>query len=257
MNKKIILTAALLPALAWAQPPQVATETLNAGYCHRIGGQKNNCGEAEIKRLVLDDAAQTAYSDKLLLNNMTDLAGLNRNALRQWLNRRVKDESVAGNTGALDFKSEVALQGYTPAYMVLKQTDYEYTGGSHGSGFYGLHVLNRKGAPAKLALKDILLPGQDARLNEMQQAAWREYLKGKGMSESAVAEHLAAFPFAPTDNWRFAEGGLGFLYQPYEIAPYAMGTPELTLTTEQLSGIVKPEILKEARQYQEWQKGQR
>lgn len=254
MKKSKLLLCALLPQLVWAQPPQVATETLNAGFCHRIGEQKRNCGEAEIKRLILGSSEQTAYTDKLLLNNMTDLAALNREALQKWLNRRVKDESLSGNLGALKFNSSVALLGYTPAYMVVRQADYEYLGGEHGSGFYGLHVLNRKGEPVKLALKDILLPGQEGRLHELQETAWRAYLKAKGMDDAAIEKQLAAFPFDPTDNWRFNEGGLSFLFQPHEIAAYSMGTPELTLKAGELEGVVKPEILKEAAAYRAWQK---
>ena len=51
----------------------------------------------------------------------------------------------------------------------------------------------------------------------------------------------------PTENMKLSATGITFLYNVYEIAPYAMGAQEVTLTYAQLSDLLNKEnpIIKE------------
>ena len=58
-----------------------------------------------------------------------------------------------------------------------------------------------------------------------------EYTDGKiGEMNVALPEH---------GPW-FTSGGLDFLYQQYEIAPYAAGMPGATIPYEKLAGLMTP-----------------
>ena len=149
---------------------------------------------------------------------------------------------------ALDFIRTLELEGQTPQYAVFGHEEWEYTCGTHGNGSHGLFVLKRGDAKAKpIELKDILLPKQKAGyIKYLQQSA--EY---SAQDARAYVDEYNSEGFKGTDNWRFAKGGLVFLFQSYEIGAYALGRPEVFLSNQQLKGIVKPEILREAAQYHE------
>ncbi|MDO4641582.1 MAG: RsiV family protein [Neisseria sp.] len=232
-----------------AQAPQIAVERIETGYCYRQKQQQ--CSAAEINRLVFDNLAFTQYADNLILKDLDGLTAPSQSALKQWLISKTKAEAKSGKDSRMQFKSSVKLEGYTPAYMVLKKDYYEYLGGAHGNGYTSFYVLNRNGAPKKIMLADIVLPDQMPRLQAEQKQAWLEYpRKDKKMSNVEIGQILSNFPFQATGNWNFHPNGLIFFFQPYEIAPYALGRPKLVIPFERLQGVVKPEILQEAARYQ-------
>ena len=156
---------------------------------------------------------------------------------------------------ALDFIRTLELEGQTPQYAVFGHEEWEYTCGAHGNGSHGLFVLKRGDAKAKpLGLKDILLPKQKAKLVALQKEGYIKYLQQSAeysaQDARAYVDEDNSEGFKGTDNWRFAKGGLVFLFQSYEIGAYALGRPEVFLSNQQLKGIIKPEILREAAQYQ-------
>ena len=117
-----------------------------------------------------------------------------------------------------------------------------------------LTVLKRGIAnPKPLKLDDILLPGQKAKLTHLIKEAYVKYLVGsRDDDEKSARKYIVEYngnDFYATKNWRFDKNGLTFLYQSYEIGAYVLGTPELTISTKDLQGIVKPEILKESEHY--------
>ena len=97
------------------------------------------------------------------------------------------------------------------------------------------------------------LPGQKAKLTHLIKEAYVKYLlESREGDEKSAREYIVEYngnDFSATENWRFDKNGLTFLYQSYEIGAYVLGTPELTISTKDLQGIVKPEILKEAEHY--------
>lgn len=159
-----------------------------------------------------------------------------------------------GSPCALDYVDTLELEGYTPNYAVFGQEDWEYTCGAHGNGVHTLMVLKRGIAnPKPLKLDDILLPGQKAKLTHLIKEAYVKYLKeNSDDTEEEARDYISGYnsdKFSATENWRFDKNGLTFLYQSYEIGAYVLGTPELTISTKDLQGIVKPEILKESEHY--------
>lgn len=177
-------------------------------------------------------------------------------------NEEVKavNESNAEGGGTpchLDSLRTIELQGQTPNYAVFGGEYWDYACGAHGNGVYDLAVVRRGANPQAVALREILLPGGRAKLDRLQKEAAAEHLaKYKSDDFSSAAEARRAIDeytgkdFKGTDNWRLAKGGLLFVFQSYEITPYVLGRPEAYIPAAKLKGIVKPEILREAAQYQ-------
>lgn len=122
---------------------------------------------------------------------------------------------------------------------LVKLSTYTYSGGAHGLGndsYYVFDMSNQR----QLTLDDILLPNQKANLEKALKAKFIDWIKQNNDNPS---EYQKMWQFHLTDNFTFSQQGLRFIYQPYEISPYALGMPELTLKYSELAGIIKPEYL--------------
>jgi len=51
------------------------------------------------------------------------------------------------------------------------------------------------------------------------------------------------WPFQPAQNIALTDQGLLVKYNPYEVAPYSFGQPELLLPYSELRGILRPDYL--------------
>jgi hypothetical protein len=99
-----------------------------------------------------------------------------------------------------------------------------------------------------LAFDDLILPGQEKSLENLQQEAFRDWLKGElKFPDKAVKIHLAnpSYAFHLNKNWRIAEGGLMFRFAVYEIGPRLFGSPEIFVEKERLRDIIQPSILEQ------------
>jgi len=122
--------------------------------------------------------------------------------------------------------------------VVLDVDNYSYTGGAHG-----MNVVSALNWDTKLqrvvTLKDWLLPNQEAAFWRQAKAAHQHWL-----SQQPDAKSLAdGWPFDKTDVMALLPAGLFLKYQPYSIGPYSMGTPEIVIPYERLTGIFKPDYL--------------
>ncbi|MBO9592104.1 MAG: DUF3298 and DUF4163 domain-containing protein [Niabella sp.] len=104
-------------------------------------------------------------------------------------------------------------------YAVLSVGNYAYTGGAHG--MYGQTMLCLDMQQQKeLALSD-LLHIDSATLQPILEHHLRIRYKiapNKPLTDILFDERLAL-----TDNFYFTPKGIGFIYQPYEVAAYAFG----------------------------------
>ena len=113
---------------------------------------------------------------------------------------------------------------------------YEYTGGAHGlAHIVGLTLRKRDGRRI----------GLDVFNDRRGDSAWNQMLLDGLMQyfEVGTEDELAAVLFNPEDarlapmpqtEPYFTADGLTFVYQSYEIAPYAAGQPTFTIPYEQL-----------------------
>ncbi len=156
-----------------------------------------------------------------------------KNALDNFSKEQISSESSL----SYSFSVHPNYLGHTGTLELFAITSYRYMGGAHGMGVVLYQVLDAK-TQKMLTLDDILLKNKKEKLTKLVKAEFNKFLKERDTDPKA--DYVE---FAMTDNFTFTKDGLKFLYQPYEITPYAMGMPELTISYDKLKGVIKSEYI--------------
>jgi hypothetical protein len=117
-----------------------------------------------------------------------------------------------------------------------------YTGGAHGINHTRYFVFDTA-TGKRLRAGDIFVRGFEQRLNRLIDAKFREQ-KGLSAAERLDSEKGGLFnnSISFNDNLAMTTIGIMFLYNSYEIAPYAEGPTEIFLRYRELGDILKPEL---------------
>ena len=260
LSKALTVAVLSIASVAYAQtspsPLSFRTVKLEAKSCH--GKDRDNkpvCHEFEAVYPVTGDRHLDNWVRKQFRGTLPT-----RRSLQTKLNRD-KDVKYANETNPQRLSEEgyvceinemetLELEGYTPRYAVFKSVFWEYQCGPHGNASISLIVLKRGVAnPKALELRDILLPGQKARLVRLLKEAYIKDLM-EGGSNRQQAQEAADKPdsaYLSTD-WHFGKNGIIFAYQGGDIGD-TFSYPEFTLSPRDLQGVIKPEILQEIGHY--------
>ena len=257
-----IFTVAVFSAVsaAYAQtapsPLSFRIVKLEAQSCH--GKDQENkpiCHESEVAYPVtgdrhLDNWVRKRFHGRLPTQRSVQTK-LNRSDSVKYANetnpQRLREE---GGVCEISEMNTLELAGYTPRYAVFKSVFWEYQCGPHGNSSISLIVLKRGVAnPKALELKDILLPGQKARLVRLLKEAYIKDLM-EGGSNRQQAQETADRPDSAylSADWRFGKNGIIFAYQGGDIGDN-FSYPEFTLSPRDLQGVIKLEILREIGHY--------
>lgn len=123
------------------------------------------------------------------------------------------------------------------ATVVLNSSSY--LGGAHGASsqqYYNFDIQNKK----HMQLSDIIVPKQKSALEAKAHEAFKVWVMDAKLANS-VEEYEQAWKFKLSDNYYLSKDGLILQYAEYEIGPYVVGLPRLTIPYEQLKGILKPQ----------------
>lgn len=116
---------------------------------------------------------------------------------------------------------------------------YDFTGGAHGNYNYSYLTFDLHTGEL-LSYDDIFNANYEAILTaliEKQLRADRKIDDKSPLSSAGLlVDHLEL-----TDNFCINHGGIGFTYNPYEIAPYSDGAIRIFLTWQQLKSLIRPE----------------
>lgn len=121
--------------------------------------------------------------------------------------------------------------------IVYKSDVYGFTGGAHGMGTSRFLVFDLQ-ENRKLELEDIFTPGYEEKLSNMLESSYRKnYFVNpeQSLSEAGLFENN----IPPSENFFLTENGIGFYYNPYQIAPYAMGGITLSIKYNELLSLIK------------------
>lgn len=146
--------------------------------------------------------------------------------------------------GPRDETDLIAKLRYRNAHLtVVELIAGQYrTGMAHGmSGTQLLNWDNQK--KHVLSLDQLLAPGARPAFDAALKQAHLRWLQAHQDAMQDIENFTRMWPFATSDNVGLTDQGLLVKYQPYEIAPYAWGQPEITIPYPQLRGILKPQYL--------------
>jgi hypothetical protein len=152
--------------------------------------------------------------------------------------RALDGEAVPGAVMNWEYTEKVEILPSGSRFLVISRSREYYLGGAHGmreKRFFTID-LERRGA---IRLADLIRPDALPALREALAGALRSYagleagapLSGGGFFEDGVEAPENFFP---------AARGLGFQWDPYEIAPYVMGPIQVILPWEQVRDLLSP-----------------
>ena len=141
-------------------------------------------------------------------------------------------EYVLNSMPGFEYAFSLVKTDETDRYVSFLNEDYVYLGGAHG-GIVGQGPLTFDKKTGEL-VETFIEPGSLKAIQPLLRKGLAEYFadNGEEISLEEVDEYLMIDNgIIPLPAWTPfpAENGLGFLYQQYEIAPYALGMPGFTI----------------------------
>jgi hypothetical protein len=192
--------------------------------------------EFAVDTLDINDKAGSEFLQRILYG------GLSGREYAEKMFGSVRDDYLTENTAATldpqaprDWSYMESFEGFVyDSILVISRSSYIYSGGAHGRNEKTFFVLDMD-TRSRIALEDIL--GAEGLPKKEIDDALRTVYGGAG------GEPLTGIGFfgdtAPvTGNFFVSREGLGFCWNPYEIAPYSMGTIEIVLPYDRIESLL-------------------
>ncbi|WP_322998273.1 RsiV family protein [Castellaniella sp.] len=149
--------------------------------------------------------------------------------------------TTAGPRDETDLTARTRYRNSRLTVVELNVGQYR-TGMAHGmSGSQFLNWDNQ--AEKALTIDNLLAPGARPAFDEVLKKAHDRWLQEHRGDIQSTDNFARMWPFVSSDNVGLTDQGIVVKYQPYEIAPYAWGQPELLIPYPQLQGILRPAFL--------------
>ena len=124
-------------------------------------------------------------------------------------------------------------------YINYTVTQEVYEGGAHPNSYKSTIIFNPIDGN-RVTLDDILKPGYKEALTTLLTAKLFEENNVRSIQEAQDAGFFIYEPGVPIpSNYTFGNNGITFIYNTYEIASYASGEINLTLTYNELKDLLK------------------
>lgn len=154
-----------------------------------------------------------------------------------------KDFEKAGFEHPINYEYSLSILPvhFTDKYVTYSSTSYTYLGGAHG-GTISINSVFRL-SDGKLFGWDMFRDDAGQELaGIVKEGIMEKYFGVETEDEFAgcLLVNPAEFPLPDADPFFMADG-VHFIYQQYEIAPYAAGMPECTIPYDVLSDLLTPE----------------
>ncbi len=196
-----------------------------------------------------EKTAGTLYAERLVFEGDDEAAA----AMNQLTLERQEAVLAAGRASAVSMGEEwIHSDNYTPYsmtyvldgengitclddnYCSILMEGYEYAGGAHGTPFRDVMVFDRN-TGKELGLSDITDNTQEE-LQQIVGAAFRALAEKTNFAfESPEAlEHTVADSVSYDSPFYLSDDGVVFYYEPYAIAAYSEGFPEVVIPYEDL-----------------------
>ncbi|MFW1798454.1 RsiV family protein [Acinetobacter nematophilus] len=123
------------------------------------------------------------------------------------------------------------------ATVVLNSSSY--LGGAHGSSaqtYFNFDLLTKK----QVQLDQIIEAKQKAKFEQLAHDAFKAWVVDSKLADN-VSEYEQVWKFQLSNNFYLGKQGLILQYGEYDIGPYVVGLPRLTIPYDQLNGILKPQ----------------
>lgn len=125
-----------------------------------------------------------------------------------------------------------------PKIINIASGNSSYMGGAHPNSYLEYYNISKETGDT-LTLGNLFAAGFEKKLNELIDAKFRKdnnIAAGESLSDKGgLFENKISFNY----NWVISnDGSITFLYNPYEIASYAQGPIDITLTKEEIAPLL-------------------
>ena len=146
-----------------------------------------------------------------------------------------------------DMKSEMTISNhitYHDDHIITMQKDvYTYSAGAaHGLPGTGNYTFDRKSKDV-ISEGDLFIDGYGPELNKILQRALIKEFGRKSAQEMETKDGIYAADLTSNDNFRLDDKGMTYTYNPYEIAPFAIGIIEIFIPYEEVRQLLRPQSI--------------
>ncbi len=137
------------------------------------------------------------------------------------------------------FEKKVSVISNTSEYLYFKISWYEYAGGAHGNYGKDFLVIDKK-TGKKVEIDQVINDNE----NKLSETISNRLLQNMDTDSTSTLEENGFYTdmIDPTSNFYLTNTGIGFYYNTYEIAPYAMGPFNIFLNFEEIKDYLKEGI---------------
>jgi hypothetical protein len=146
-----------------------------------------------------------------------------------------------------NFEERFQTNVNTPRLLVISRNRANYTGGAHGSYDKQYFVFDREVA-APVRLSDVIREESRPALKVLANRKLRADKK-LGPNDSLQQAGFFVDEAELTDNYFLSPQGLGFHWDPYEVAPYSDGFVEAIIPYGEIKNFLSPEGLRLAQEF--------
>ena len=139
-------------------------------------------------------------------------------------------------------EAETKVEYYDKHLLTYRFYMEEFTGGAHPVYFTYFQNIDLR-TLKQIELNDLLVGEYDEELTEMLIAQLMQNMGAETKDELEEMGYGTTAEIIPTENFKLTPGGISFLYNIYEIAPYVLGPVEIDLSFEQLDPILNTEYM--------------
>ena len=140
------------------------------------------------------------------------------------------------------YENETKVEYYDKHLLTYRFYMEEFTGGAHPVYFTYFQNIDLR-TLKQIELNDLLIGEYDEELTEMLVAQLMEDVGASTKEELEEMGYGTTAEIIPTENFKLIPGGICFLYNIYEIAPYVIGPVEIDLSFKQLEPILNTEYM--------------
>lgn len=182
---------------------------------------------------------RAAVSEKINQYIQQKLLGNMRQKMLDFMNSYQETQLLGGLADVFESSHIIYIMHNANNLLALESRTRSYTGGAHEE-YKSVFVNFDLRDGDVLEMKDLFLPGYEQELKQIAARTLRKMYSIR--TDQSLAEFGFSFPdqqFYLTENFYLKREGIGFFYNIYEIAPYAVGTQDIFIPFQKIKHLIK------------------
>lgn len=178
-----------------------------------------------------------------ITNRILDLYSFDHkksNSLKQLSDQFVSDfhQTKSENNAFSKLNIDATIVRQDSSFTTIQLYSYVYTGGAHGNS--GIHFINwNTHSHQPVHLNDIFKSDYEASLNTIAEKLFRQQEKLSDTASLVPDYFFRSGKFSLNNNYLITPLGISFLYNDYEIKPYAAGVTRLFIAYPKIQSLMK------------------